>query len=248
MHKEKGYGIVIAAMAVALTAGSVTAQQAGDGSAARATLVASVQGARPVTYQVTITNVSRQIFSPPIVVVHADDVAVYEPGQPASSELAALAEDADATGLMSLLQSLEGDGVDSYAIAGSPLLPGASVTLEVTSLGFFKRITALGMLVTTNDGFFAATTPIQNLALGGNPFQDNVLRVGAPAWDAGSEANTEDCARIPGPPCGSPFVRDTDGAEGFVHIHSGIQGIGDLDRSMLDWRNPVAMISIERAN
>lgn len=247
MRTRRNSRFTIATAIFALAAGSALAQQGGDGRA-QAELIAKAQGARQVTYNVTITNVSKQIFSPPIVVVHSDDVAIYQPGQPASPELAAIAEDADATGMMSLLQSLEGDGVDSYAIAGGNLLPGDSVTLEVTSQGFFKKITAFSMLVTTNDGFFAATTPIQTLALGGNPFQDNVIRVAAPAWDAGSEANTEDCAFIPGPPCGSHFVRDTDGAEGFVAIHNGIQGIGDLDPALLDWRNPVAMISIQRAN
>jgi hypothetical protein len=42
---------------------------------------------------------------------------------------------------------------------------------------------------------------------------------------------------------GSPGV----GGEGFVHIHPGIHGIGDLIPAQRDWRNPVAKISIERA-
>jgi hypothetical protein len=29
-------------------------------------------------------------------------------------------------------------------------------------------------------------------------------------------------------------------------VHSGIHGIGDLDNSMRDWRNPVALIVIRR--
>jgi hypothetical protein len=31
-----------------------------------------------------------------------------------------------------------------------------------------------------------------------------------------------------------------------VHIHSGIHGVGDAIPAILDWRNPVAKIVIER--
>jgi hypothetical protein len=70
--------------------------------------------------------------------------------------------------------------------------------------------------------------------------------VNATAYDAGSEANSEDCDFIPGPPCGNGGVRDTDGAEGYVYIHSGIHGIGGLDPAEFDWLNPVATVKIER--
>ena len=58
--------------------------------------------------------------------------------------------------------------------------------------------------------------------------------------DAQSEANTELCDHIPGPPCGNGGVRVPEGAEGYVHIHAGIHGIGDLAPSQFDWRNPRA--------
>jgi hypothetical protein len=31
-----------------------------------------------------------------------------------------------------------------------------------------------------------------------------------------------------------------------VHIHAGMHGIGDLDASVRDWRNPVAQVTIRR--
>jgi hypothetical protein len=34
--------------------------------------------------------------------------------------------------------------------------------------------------------------------------------------------------------------------EGFVHVHAGIHGIGDLVAADRDWRNPVAQIAIRR--
>ena len=67
-----------------------------------------------------------------------------------------------------------------------------------------------------------------------------------PAYDAGSEADNELCAYRPGPPCGSVGVRATEGVEGFVHIHAGIHGGGDLNPATYDWRNPVAKVSIQR--
>ena len=71
--------------------------------------------------------------------------------------------------------------------------------------------------------------------------------VEAPAYDAGSEQNTEACEDIPGPPCGPNDHPDVK-AEGYVHIHAGIHGIGSegVDPAMHDWRNPVAKITIER--
>ena len=96
----------------------------------------------------------------------------------------------------------------------------------------------VGMLATTNDAFYA----LNGVA---GPRQGTVTYYSV-AWDAGSEANNEDCRVIPGPPCGKFFVRATDGAEGFVHVHSGIHGVRDLVPANHDWRNPVAKITIRR--
>jgi hypothetical protein len=95
------------------------------------------------------------------------------------------------------------------------------------------------MLATTNDAFFG---------LDGVHLLPNLKyrAVYANAFDAGSEANNESCDYIPGPPCENPFMRSTEGAEGFVHVHSGIHGVGSLDAAQYDWRNPVVKIFIER--
>jgi hypothetical protein len=65
------------------------------------------------------------------------------------------------------------------------------------------------------------------------------------AYDAGSEANTELCEHIPGPPCGNQ-ARMLTGAEGFVHVHRGIHGVGDLNEAAMDWNNPVVKVVIEK--
>ncbi len=36
------------------------------------------------------------------------------------------------------------------------------------------------------------------------------------------------------------------GDEGYVHIHRGIHGVGDLVAAVHDWRNPVAKITITK--
>ena len=79
-----------------------------------------------------------------------------------------------------------------------------------------------------------------------NPLREATVQYQTNAYDAGSEANNEICAFIPGPSCGIFFVRDPEGAEGYVHIHAGIHGIGDLSPAQFDWRNPGAKITIRR--
>lgn len=190
-----------------------------------------------VRYAVTITNVTRgQVITPPVVVSHNHRFKLFTVGAPAGPELAALAEDGLTAPLTSLLPLLP--GVFDVVTATGPILPGASMTIEVKAVGPFRFFTAVGMLATTNDAFFA----VQGVAAP----RKGEATAEAEAYDAGSEGNSESCAFIPGPPCGSGGVRDTVGAEGYVHIHAGIHGIGHLVPATHDWRNPVAEISIRR--
>jgi hypothetical protein len=198
---------------------------------------AGAQGPRNV--RVTITNLtSGQIISPPVVVTHSAGTYVFRAGEEASSQVAALAEDADNAGLLAALAA--DPQVADFDIAEGALLPGDSVTFYLNGAGPWTRLTALGMLVTTNDAFFG----LDSADVSGRP-RSKVFSV--PAYDAGSEVNSENCTYIPGPPCGNGGVRDTDGAEGFVYVHSGIHGVADLVPAMHDWRNPVARITVQRA-
>lgn len=192
---------------------------------------------RGYTYQVTITNFTRgQIISSPIVFSHHGGFNLFQVGQPSSDGLAALAED----GATALLESelVASPAVFSVATAAGGIGPGQSVTVEINAGGPFRFISTAGMLVTTNDAFFSA----RKIRV---PFGSGKVSRFAVAYDAGSETNSESCESIPGPPCGSGGVRDTDGAEGFVHVHAGIHGIGDLLPEQHDWRNPVALIEVQ---
>lgn len=194
--------------------------------------------------EVTVTNLTRgQVISPVVVASHrAGFEPLFQLGEPASDALAAVAEDAVLDPLISALEG-NSDVLDVHVLFGpdgpmTPIIPGESASVVVDVRGPFRFLSLAGMLVTTNDAFFAvrgARIPAQ----GSRTFR-------SPAYDAGSEANTEDCAHIPGPPCGNMGERMTDGAEGYVHVHAGIHGIADLYPSMHDWRNPVAEITVRR--
>lgn len=187
-------------------------------------------------YTVTITNVtSHQVITPPLVIVHQKSFELFKLGDASSEELASLAEDGNSTPLQTLLDTKS--DVLEFISASDVLLPGDSISFEVTSNGKFKNISIAGMLASSNDAFFA----VNNFILPNH----GIVNVMALVYDAGSEENTESCDFVPGPPCGSSAVRDTENAEGFVYIHSGIHGIGDLDNAMYDWRGPAANIIIQ---
>ena len=192
------------------------------------------------TYRVTVTNITaNQIISPPIVVSHSPRTTLFQPGVGASPGLTALAEDADPGTFLSELDA--NARVLGWAMADTVLLPGDRVTLEVEARGGYPLLSAVGMLVTTNDAFFG----LDSFEVIGGLWKKNTT---APAWDAGTEANTESCEHIPGPPCGNPFVRVLDGAEGTVRIHPGIHGQGDLTTAGYTWLNPVVAIQVVRTS
>lgn len=192
--------------------------------------------AQAQTYDVTITNLTKgQVLSPPVVFSHRGSFDLFTPGEPAIPELAAVAEDAANEPLIALLTAEP--RVGDVAVGSDFVPPGASITVRLNARGSTRYITALGMLVTTNDAFFAAEKRAPSSA----------TSTYAVAWDAGSEANTQNCAHIPGPPCGNGGVRVQNGAEGYVYVHAGVQDRGSLSQEDHDWRNPVAKVRIRRA-
>ena len=190
------------------------------------------------SYEVTITNLTRaQVFSPPVIATHNANVAMFEAGTPATPELAEMAENGNPAPLVGLLAgSLDVLDVQSAA-AGLP--PGASVTFTVRANPANDLLSAVGMLVSTNDSFFG----LDRFTF--DPMRSE-MTVLVPAYDSGTEYNSEDCAYVPGPPCGAGPVHDPRPAEGFVYVNNGIHGIGGVPQAEYDWRNPVARIHIRR--
>ncbi|MHC5063360.1 MAG: spondin domain-containing protein [Planctomycetota bacterium] len=195
------------------------------------------------TWEVSVTNLTRgQIFSPPVVAVHSQWMdPLWTLGEPASAELAGVAEDADNPPLIDAIRST-GQASDVQMITGEagPIMPGETASARLTgNLGQFNRLSMAGMLVITNDAFFG----LNGVSL---PRMEKAKPFFSPAYDAGSEANNELCAFIPGPPCNSLGERMIEGAEGYVFIHAGIHGVGDLAPASYDWRDKVAVIRVRR--
>lgn len=200
--------------------------------------VAAADGVR--LYEVTVFNATRgQVVTPPVAATHTSDFQLFEIGDDLEATgLRVQAEDGDP---VALLTELGGDPEVSDAVAaGGAVVPGDAAVFTVSASGDAKYLTVTVMLAGTNDAFAA----IRGVRLP-NGIGDTVSVFGN-AYDAGTETNSEDCIFIPGPPCGNGGVRDTGGAEGFVHTHSGIHGVGDLMPEDLDWRNPVIQVTIER--
>ena len=185
---------------------------------------------RDLCYEVTVTNMTHaQVFTPVLVVTHKKGVKLFTPGEPATDELAQLAEGGDVAPLADLLDSM-GNRVGAIAVSeGGPFGAGESRKILVPASHRYNRLSLASMLAVTNDGF---------IALNGVHTRFGMLT--SPVYDAGTEINDELAANIPGP--GGEGYNPADG-EGFVHIHRGIHGIGDLVESRMDWRNPAARIT-----
>lgn len=193
-------------------------------------------------FKVTITNLmGGEVLTPIMVATHRPGVKLFELGQPASTDMEHVAEAGDLSALETSLRS--NPNVLDVEDTGAALPPGQSVTLMVKTKDGFDDLSVTAMLVPTNDGFFGLSDVHGPLGLW------RAITYDSPAYDAGTEANDELCAHIPGPPnvcSGEGFNPSRDGAVNFVHIHSGIHGIGDLSAATFDWRNPVARIVITR--
>ena len=208
--------------------------------------VALADDDQPRRYEVSITNLTRgQQFTPILVASHKNSVQLFKLGAPASPGLATLAEEGNTAPLTAELVALPGTGqvVTGFSPTGPLTNPGATTKVIVEGRRGFARLSVAAMLIPTNDAFFA----INGIEL---PHDDDTLTVTAPAYDAGSEKNDELCVSIPGPlfaECnGSGGGAKAGGGEGYVHIHAGIHGIGNLPAAVRDWRNPVALITVRR--
>ncbi len=191
---------------------------------------------RPQEYEVTITNLTyNQVFAPSLVVSHRRNISLFEVGETASDGIAIMAEDGDVSAIVA---SVDGDSrVRGAGVTDGPLMPGKSTTISIPINGG-SRVSLVSMLVNTNDAFYAVNTVTV-------PRNGGTRTIYAPAFDAGTEVNDELCGNIPGPACGGEGFSSVDG-EGFIHIHRGMHGIGDLAASEYDWRNPVAKVTIRR--
>jgi hypothetical protein len=195
-------------------------------------------------WQVEITNVTPgQTFTPILAATHYGSVAMFEPGTAATQPLADLAEAGDIAPLQAVLEAA-GGAVGDIQTNGALLGPGESVTLTLRGKPG-QYLSLAGMLIPTNDTFVGVDSVF--LPLNGS------RRIHALAYDAGTEANDQNCANIPGPRCGgTAHSTPADSDEGFVAVSNGFHSLENSDDGEVlmpahyDWNNPVAIVEVRR--
>lgn len=206
------------------------------------------------TYRVTITNLTGgQPFTPALVATHKGNDGFFQVGDPASFGIQQIAENGN---LAPMIDRIAGDRdflthvVKEGETGVPPVMPGETVSVEISAAPPHNFLSWASMLICTNDGF----TGVDTLKLPSTVGQS--VTVQTQAYDAGTEINTERFVDLV-PPCGPLTGHDSMGqgtdmsnpalAEGgVIHHHGGIIGAGDLDPATHDWDNPVAVITIER--
>ncbi|HHH36054.1 MAG TPA: hypothetical protein ENK48_04410 [Gammaproteobacteria bacterium] len=198
---------------------------------------------RTPDFEITVTNLSSgQPFSPLAVILHREGYHAFMPGEAATAGLEMLAEGGNNGDLVAAAQGAS--TVLATTTGSAALAPGESSRFSLTAPGPDIRLTVLGMLVNSNDGFAALSgADLGTLAPG-----ESLILHGL-AYDAGTEANTETATTVPG-----------QGGEGFnaarddgdkVTVHPGIVSKDDgLATSALAaaqrFDNPVMRVVVRR--
>lgn len=208
---------------------------------------------------VTLTNTTNgTYFTPLLITAHPNTQRLFELGLPATTELQAMAEGGDISGLEASVGGTDADTVVNPA-AGL-LAPGNSTIANLnTDDSGNSFLSLVAMLLPTNDGFVGLDAlPI--------PQTPGTYVYYLNAYDAGTEANDEriigDSGGVPGTlgipadpggHAGSYGMGVTDSEDNAtVHIHRGIigdtnanGGLSDLDSRQHRWLNPVAKLVLE---
>lgn len=210
------------------------------------------------TYRVTIENLTAgQAFTPAAVATHRGGHLLFDVGRRASNEIVQIAENGDLAPMTALLGA--SPKVFDTFLGTEPQVPAANpggtsfsntVTFEIDGKRGHDRISWAAMLICTNDGF----TGVDGLRLPGRVGQTVVARTAA--YDAGSEANTEDFGDIV-PPCqgligvsgdetGTGASDPALATNGVIAHHPGITGREDLVPGVHGWTDPVASVTVTR--
>jgi hypothetical protein len=219
---------------------------------------AAAAGPELASYRVTMTNLTTgQPFSPPVAATHQKAIRMFEVGELASDELAAIAQAGDQGPMFRRFST--SDKVTQAVDVGRPLTRMGTVVGEFTDTATFTIMAAPGdrfsiatMLICTNDGFLGLDA-VKLPHSGSRTFLLN-------GYDAGREENTEvsedlvdPCSALgPTPLRGDPNGnRDsgpgiTTSPPDVIAHHPGITGVGDLSPDLHGWSDPVAEVTIER--
>ncbi|WP_100643717.1 spondin domain-containing protein [Alteromonas facilis] len=205
---------------------------------------------------IEIQNLTRGIyFTPLLVAAHPAEQSLFSVGEMASSELQAMAEAGDISGLENVLTTVNADMANNPA--GGLLGPTQKTMASLSTEEGNSSLSIVGMMLPTNDGFIGLNAwPI--------PSEAGTYTVYLNAYDAGTEANDEirggDQPNMPGMPVPPPLESliatggsgvTTEIGATVVHIHPGnlgdhdeSAGISDISNTVQRWLNPVAKITI----
>lgn len=180
----------------------------------------SAMASTPLSYRVTIKNLTPNDLTPVAVVVHDKRATIWRNGGRGSRGLDVLARDGVTGRLLS--EARRKRGVRS-TFTTSRIAPGRSISFRIDTRSGQRRLSWASMLVATNDGFAGQS----GLALPVRRGKAAGRAVRVPAWDAGAERNTESSAHVPS--LGAHFLGP--GENRRVRRHPGIRGDNDVPAS-----------------
>lgn len=214
-------------------------------------------------FTVEFTNLTySQPMAPAAVILHEPGYQVFVEGEPASVALEQLAEGGSPAMVLAeaatATQYLDG-------VAGTltpPRSVGTTNTVIAPLLDLDNlRLSVVSMLVDTNDAITGVNAAdVSNLAVGAS------MTFTGPSWDAGTEANTETAATMPGPAAqaaggggaAAGFDAARDDLFDRVRIHQGAVTNANSDDPSMEglstsvltegdrWDNPTSRIVITR--
>ncbi|MEE9303829.1 MAG: spondin domain-containing protein [Thiotrichaceae bacterium] len=199
------------------------------------------------SFDISVRNVTaNQPLSPIGVVLHKTGYHAWIDGQAASVSLEHLAEGGDNSALIT-----DANAIDTTLQATSgaqPVGPGGSTQFQLSINNETDiRLTLFSMLVNTNDAYTGINAAkLSDLTVGQS------LSLSLPAWDSGTEANSEAQGTMPGPADGGEgFNANRDDFLDLVGIHRGVLSSDDgLASSILNqshrFDNPVMQVRITR--
>ncbi|MBX2881196.1 MAG: spondin domain-containing protein [Granulosicoccus sp.] len=192
------------------------------------------------SYEIAFTNLSiGQPMTPPVVAIHDSSVNLFRIGSPASAELQEIAENGNNDPMVALAGSLEEVSASGVAFVDAaspgPVQPGETATVTLQTDAFAHVLSAVNMIVCTNDGF--SGTNSHALPDDGNTLSFDVL-----PYDAGTEVNVLN-ADYWVAPCGGSGENLHDDENGMAGAHPGQSGTGNFDFSGSD---PIMNIQITR--
>ena len=196
------------------------------------------------SYEITLTNLTAsQPIAPVAVILHTSGYSTGILGGVASMALEKLAEGGDNAQLLS--EAAAHSAVLALQGGAGLLMPAASEIITTTvSDRANLELSIVGMLVNTNDGFAALHgLNVSNLGLG----ESQVVMLAV--FDAGTEANVETAATLPGQ--GGVGFDAARNDVNVISIHRGVVTAGDgLSTSALNeshrFDNPAVSIKIRR--